>query len=322
MTAKKVLLEADLDTSPLDRKKIGIIGYGSQGRAQALNLRDRGFAPLVGVRKGASFDAAAADGMKPRSVEEAAAASDVIMVLTPDEAQRDLCSDRILPHAGPDAFLGFATGFNVHFGLIELPAATKTFLVAPKGPGAVLRSRFLQGSGIPALVASRRGDRDEMALALAYAKAIGCGRVGVIETTFREEAVADLFGEQCVLAGGMVALMRSAFEVLVSRGYAPEIACIECVCELDYMASLISEVGLADLERHISSTAAYGGLTRGPRLIDRAVRDKMRAILGEIEDGTFAREFSDFVASRRRRELPRPDTSLLERAWSSLKAGS
>lgn len=319
MTDKKVLLDPDLDGSPLDGKRIAVIGYGSQGRAQALNLRDGGFSPLVGVRKGASFDEAAADGFGPLSVKEAAGLSDVIMVLTPDETQPDVLSNLVLPHAGRDALLGFATGFNVHFGLVELPAAAKAFLVAPKGPGAVLRSRFREGSGIPALVASLHDDRHEMAVALAYAKAIGCARVGVIRTTFREETVADLFGEQCVLAGGMVELMRAAFDVLVKRGYSPEVAYIECIGEVEYMASLISRVGLADLGKNISSTAFYGGATRGPRLIDQAVKQKLTATLDEIEDGTFAREFRKYVASGGKGVPPGPDTKMLERARSGLK---
>lgn len=314
-----MLLDADIDASPLDRARIAIIGYGSQGRAQALNLRDGGFLPLVGARRGASSDRAAADGLRPLSIEEAASQADVIMILTPDETQSDVLSNHVLPHATADALLGFATGFTVHFGLVDVPAGSKAFLVAPKGPGAVLRRRFCEGSGIPALAASLHDDRREMAVALAYAKAIGCARVGVIRTTFREEAVADLFGEQCVLAGGMVELMKAAFEVLVGRGYSPEVAYIECISEVEYMASLISRVGMADLEANISSTAAYGGATRGPRLIDQAVRQKLVAALDEIESGAFAREFSKHVASGNKGVAPHPGTKALERAWSSLK---
>jgi ketol-acid reductoisomerase len=322
VTGKNVLLESDIDSSPLDGLQIGTIGYGSQGSAQVLNLRDSGFSPLVGVRSGPSFDRAASDGVGPVSVEEAAARSDVIMVLTPDETQPDVIATRILPHAGPEALFGFATGFNVHFGLIRIPSARRTFMVAPKGPGAVLRGRFREGGGIPALVASLHDDCSEMDVALAYAKAIGCARVGVIKTTFREEAIADLFGEQCVLAGGMVELMRAAFEILVGRGYAPEVAYIECIREVEYMASLISRVGLAALGESISSTAFYGGATRGPRLVDRAVRQKLAEVLDEIENGTFAREFKDFVASGGKAALARPEAGLLERARSSLEAGS
>jgi ketol-acid reductoisomerase len=275
VTVAKVLLDADLDWSPLLSKQTGIIGYGSQGRAQALNLRDSGFSPLIGIRRGKSFDRAAADGFKVLPVEEVARACDVVMLLTPDETHRDVCTTSIFPHSRPGVFIGFATGFGVHFGLVRPPEEVRCFLAAPKGPGHVLRRRFETGGGIPALVASSGEDRDALLVARAYAKAIGCGRAGVIETSFREEAVADLFGEQCVLSGGMIELMRAAFEVLVKRGFTPEVAYIECVSEVEYMASLISRVGLAELGNHISSTAFYGGRTRGSRIVD----DRTKAAL-------------------------------------------
>ena len=321
MTGKKVLFEKDLDTSSLARKQIGIVGYGAQGRAQALNLRDSGFSPIVGVRAGKSFDRAVADGMRAVSVAEAAGASDIVMVLTPDETQRDLLTAEVIPHTKPGAFLGFSTGFNVHFGLVDVPPNLKAFLVAPKGPGDILRMRFEQGSGIPALVASLREDPEEISVALAYAKAIGCGRAAVIETTFAEEAIADLFGEQAVLCGGMVELMRSAFDVLVGRGYTPEVAYIECVSEVEYIAALIARVGLARLGERISSTALYGGATRGSRLIDEGVRTRLSAILDEIEDGRFVDEFRKYAGSRGARSVLRRDTSALEAARSSLTAG-
>lgn len=321
MTGRKVFFEKDLDTSPLVPKRIGIVGYGSQGRAQALNLRDSGFNPIVGLRAGKSFERALADGLRPVSVAQAAKESDVVVLLTPDETQRNVLASDIIPNIRQGAFLGFATGFNVHFGLVDLPASIKVFLVAPKGPGNVLRRRFEAGAAIPALVASLRNDPDELAVALAYAKAIGCGRVGVIETTFAEEAIADLFGEQAVLCGGLVELMISAFDVLVKRGYAPEVAYIECVSEVEYITDLIARVGLAKLGEHISSTALYGGAASGARLVDEGVRKKLEAILDEIEDGRFVAEFRKYAAGRSRRSPVRRDLSALDAARSHLAGG-
>lgn len=322
MTRKRVLLEGDLDTSILEHNQVGIIGYGSQGRAQALNLRDGGFTPLVAVRRGRSFEKALADGFAPLEIEEAARRADIIMLLAPDEAQADLCHNRIIPHAKSHAFLGFAAGFSVHFGLIRFPNHIRVFLAAPKGPGSILRSRFEAGGGIPGLIASLNDDREEWLVAMAYAKAIGCARAGVIETTFREETLADLFGEQCVLSGGLVALMKAAFDVLVARGCTPEVAYIECIGEVEYMASLISRVGLARLEDYISSTAYYGGATRGSRVIDDGVRQRLAVIFDEIEQGKFLKEFQGYVASGKRGLAADSDLSILEAARSSLKAAS
>jgi ketol-acid reductoisomerase len=318
---RKVLLDKDLDDSPLRFKQIGIIGYGSQGRAQALNLRDSGFPPIVGVRRGKSFDTAAGDGHEVVEVDEACRRCDVLVLLVPDEAQADLCSRSVFPHARRGAMLGFAAGFNVHFGLIEVPDGLRAFLAAPKGPGRVLRERYRAGGGLPALVASLRNDPETLSVALAYAKAIGGGRAGVIQTTFAEEAIADLFGEQCVLAGGMIDLMKAAFDVLVKRGYTPEVAYIECISEVEYMASLISEVGPARLGEHISSTAFYGGLTRGRRIVDDGVKAKLRAILEEIEDGRFVAEFRRHAAAGRAPTPSTPEGNALEAARLNLKPG-
>ena len=321
MTKPAILTDSQIDASPLDQKQIGIIGYGSQGRAQVLNLRDSGFHPIVGVRKGKSFDRARADGLSPVSVVAAAASSDIVMVLVPDESQPEVCRAEIVPHLRPGTFVGFAAGFTVHFGLVEIPPTFKVVLVAPKGPGEVLRKRFLDGTGIPALVAALEADKTALAVALAYAKAIGCGRAGVITSSFREEAIADLFGEQCVLTGGLIELMKAAFRVLVARGYSPEVAYIECISEVEYMASLITRVGLADLEDHVSSTAYYGGVTRGRRLIDRAVRRKLSQVLDEIESGRFLEEFVEYARAGGRLEDPSEMTEL-ERARDRLKGQS
>jgi ketol-acid reductoisomerase len=219
------------------------------------------------------------------------------MILTPDETHSEICDRLVLPNVSDGTAIGFGAGSSVHFGLVSIPAAYPVFLVAPKGPGAVLRQRFTEGTGIPAIVASRDGEGEGMAIALAYARAIGCGRSGVIQASFREEAVADLFGEQCVLSGGMIELMKSAFDVLVDRGFPPEIAYIECIAEVEYMASLISRVGLAHLEDHISSTAFFGGATRGKRVIDESTKERLLAVLDEIESGKFFNEFRERLAS-------------------------
>lgn len=321
MTATKVLFEGDLDISVLSRKQIVLVGYGSQGRAQAMNLRDGGYSPIVAVREGASRRCAIADGFQPQEMGDAVSRADVVVLLTPDETHADICARWVVPDARKGLFLGFATGFGVHFGLVDLPDWLRVFLAAPKGPGPVLRARFEAGGGIPALVASLHGDRDEIAVAMAYARAIGCGRAGVVRTTFREEAVADLFGEQCVLAGGMVELMKSAFEVLVKRGFTPEVAYIECISEVEYMASLISRVGIAGLEANISSTAFFGGATRGPRVVDRAVRARLEGMLAEIEDGSFVTEFRKYVAEGKPSLGVAGDLGGMERARSSFKPG-
>jgi len=319
VTSAKVHFERDLDTSILHGKQIGIIGYGSQGRAQALNLRDSGFTPQIGIRPGKSREQASADGFVPVEVAEACRTCNVIVLLVPDEVQPSLCRESIFPNVADGALIGFATGFGVHFGLIAPPRGIRFFLAAPKGPGEILRRRFKDGGGIPALVASLEEDREGLAVAMAYAKAIGCGRAGVIETTFREEAVADLFGEQCVLVGGLAELMKAAFDVLVRRGYSPEVAYIECIQEVEYMAALMSRVGLASIKDKISSTAYYGGATRGGRIIDADSRNRLGLILDEIENGEFGREFLRYVEAGSRQEQLVQDTAILERARSNLR---
>jgi ketol-acid reductoisomerase len=295
VTEKRIFSDADLNTAVLCGKQIGLIGYGSQGRAQALNLRDSGFTPLIGNRRGKSFTKAEADGFRPASIKEVAALSDILMVVVPDETQAAICNHEVIPCAREGTFIGFSTGFAVHYGLIRFGEGFKVFLTAPKGPGGVLRARYLEGGGIPALVASFGDDADAMNVATAYAKAIGCARAGVIKSTFSEEAVADLFGEQCVLTGGLIELMKAAFEVLVARGYSPEVAYIECIAEVEYMASLVAQVGLPNLSAHISSTSHYGGVTRGRRLIDAETKAKLNGILDEIEGGGFLEEFRAHV---------------------------
>jgi len=318
VTDKKIFLDRDIDTSAISSKRVGIVGYGSQGRAQALNLRDSGFTPLIGVRDGPSLKRACDDGFGPLTIARVSSECGILMILTPDETHSEICGELILPNASADTALGFGAGFSVHFGLVSIPASHPVFLAAPKGPGAVLRRRFQEGAGIPAIVASRDDEPEGMAMALAYAGAIGCGRTGVIQASFREEAVADLFGEQCVLSGGMIELMKGAFDVLVDRGFPPEIAYIECIAEVEYMASLISRVGLAHLEDHISSTAFFGGATRGKRVIDEGTKMRLLAVLDEIESGKFFNEFRERLASGE--GLPRGPwaSEALERARSRL----
>ena len=277
----------------LKGKRISIVGYGSQGRAQALNLRDSGFTPTIGVRSGRSRDLAQGDGFLTTSIAEAVSRADIVMLLVPDEVHAEVCREHVITNMAKGARLGFACGLTVHFKLVSLPPDCAFFLVAPKGPGELLRKRYLEGDGIPALVAA--SDTESLDVAKGYAHAIGCGRAGIVETTFREEAVADLFGEQCVLAGGLIELMKAAFRVLTERGYSPEVAYIECIAEVEYMASLMNRVGLKDLGRYISSTAYFGGKTRGKRLIGEGVAREMRAILEEIESGAFLNDFKAYL---------------------------
>jgi ketol-acid reductoisomerase len=310
----RILFESDLDSSILQDRRITIIGYGSQGRAQALNLRDSGFSPTVGLRRGTSFDRACRDGFDPVPPAEVVPGADIVMILTPDESHAEVCNELVFPAAGEGTHVGFGAGFTVAFGTVRMPERLHAFLVAPKGPGSVLRRAYTEGGGIPALVAAADDAKPGLAVAEAYAKALGCGRAGVVRTTFREEAIADLFGEQVVLCGGLVELMKTAFDTLVDRGYTPEVAYIECIAEVEYIASLISRVGLKDLGEHISSTAYYGGATRGPRVVGREVRKRLESILDEIEDGRFFDEFRRFTGGPGR-TLPRPPgLERLERA--------
>ncbi|MGQ9602869.1 MAG: ketol-acid reductoisomerase [bacterium] len=296
---------------------IGIIGYGSQGRAQALNLRDSGITPLVSVRRGRSWDLAAGDGFSLLSIEDLSRRSDIVMVLVPDEIHGEICSQRIFPNLKKGGYVGFAAGFSVFSGLVRIPKDKKAFLVAPKGPGEILRKRYQQGGSLASLVASFNNDPEVLDLARQYAAAIGCGEV-CIETTFADEAVADLFGEQCVLAGGMVELMKAAFRILVENGFDPRIAYIECISEVEYMASLIARVGLKALGSNISSTAWYGGYTRGRRLIDDRVRGKMKEILEEIVSGKFSREF-EYMGKPKLTDAEISELDLTESARQALK---
>jgi ketol-acid reductoisomerase len=285
--------EKDGNIDLLKGKKIAIIGYGSQGHAHALNLRDSGLDVVVGLpTESRSRAKATAAGLTVLTPGEAAKAADVMMILVPDHIQADLYANDIAPHLTAGKTLMFAHGFNIHFGFINPPANVDVSMIAPKAPGHRVREVFVEGSGVPALVAIQQ-DASGKALdnALAYAAALGCLRAGVIETTFREETESDLFGEQAVLCGGASELIRAGFETLVEAGYAPEIAYFECLHELKLIVDLIYEGGLGYMRFSVSDTAEYGDYTRGPRIITAETRKEMKKILSEIQSGEFAKQW-------------------------------
>ncbi len=289
----KVYREEDADLSILKDKVIAVIGYGSQGHAHALNLRDSGLNVIVGLRPGGpSYERAKRDGFEPLSVKDACEKADVIMILLPDQTQPAVYKECIAPVLKSGKMLLFAHGFNIHYNQIVPPRDVDVAMVAPKGPGHLVRREFERGAGVPCLVAIHQDATGEaLPKALAYAKGIGGTRAGVIETTFKEETETDLFGEQVVLCGGVSALIKAGFETLVEAGYQPEIAYFECLHELKLIVDLIYEGGLSFMRYSISDTAEYGDLTRGPRIINEKVREEMKKILKEIQSGEFAREW-------------------------------
>lgn len=288
-----VYTERDGDLRPLEGKTIAVLGYGSQGHAQAQNLRDSGVEVIVGLRPGSpSWARARSDGFAVRSTEEAAAEGDVVQVLIPDELQSAAYREAIAPALRPGRALAFSHGFNVHFGQIVPPSDVDVFMIAPKSPGHLLRRVFTEGRGVPALMAIYQdATGGAKALALAYAAGIGSLRAGVVETTFREETETDLFGEQAVLCGGVTSLVTAGYETLVGAGYQPEIAYFECLHELKLIVDLMYEGGIGRMRHSVSNTAEFGDYTRGPRVISEAVRAEMREILKEIQSGAFAREW-------------------------------
>ena len=273
--------------------KVAIVGYGSQGHAHALNLRDSGVEVEVGLREGSPSRAAAEDaGLNVGTVAEAVTGAQVVSFLLPDQVQPRVYEQDVAPNLGPGAALLFAHGFNVHYGRIEPPAGHDVIMVAPKGPGHIVRRLFEEGFGTPAIVAvAQDASGGALELALGYGVGIGAARAGMIETTFAEETETDLFGEQAVLCGGVTELVRAGFETLVEAGYQPEIAYYECLHEMKLIVDLIWEGGLAGMRYSISDTAEYGDLTRGPRVIDEHVRERMRELLADIQSGAFAREW-------------------------------
>lgn len=289
----KVYYDKDANLDVLKGKKVAVIGYGSQGHAHSNNLKDSGVDVIVGLRKGsASWAKAEKAGLQVLETSEAAKVADVLMILVPDELQGDMYREEIEPFMKKGAYLAFGHGFNIHFGQIVPKADVNVFMVAPKGPGHMVRHEYTKGGGVPSLIAIYQDpSKDTKEVALAYASANGGGRAGIIETTFKEETETDLFGEQAVLCGGASALVQAGFETLVEAGYAPEMAYFECLHELKLIVDLMYEGGIANMRYSISNTAEYGDLTRGPMVVTPETKKAMKEILRQIQEGEFAREF-------------------------------
>ena len=289
----KIYYQQDCDLNKLNGKTVAIIGYGSQGHAHALNLKESGVDVIIGLYEGSrSWDKAEKAGFKVMTAADATKAADIIMILINDEKQAKLYKEAIEPNLEAGKTLAFAHGFNIHFGCIKPPKDVNVMMIAPKGPGHTVRSEYLAGKGVPCLLAVEQdatGDTKE--LGLAYALGIGGARAGVLETTFRDETETDLFGEQAVLCGGVCALMQAGFETLVEAGYAPENAYFECVHEMKLIVDLIYESGFAGMRYSISNTAEYGDYITGPKIITEETKKSMKKILADIQDGSFAREF-------------------------------
>ncbi|MBD2104627.1 ketol-acid reductoisomerase [Leptolyngbya sp. FACHB-261] len=321
----RMYYDADANLDLLEGKTIAILGYGSQGHAHALNLKDSGLNVIVGLYEGSpSWSKAEAAGLKVHTTAEAAKAADFIMILLPDEVQKSIYKSEIEPNLKAGDTLAFAHGFNIHFAQILPPKEVDVVMVAPKGPGHLVRRTFEQGQGVPALFAVYQDATGQARdRAMAYAKGVGGTRAGILETSFREETETDLFGEQAVLCGGLSALIKAGFETLVEAGYQPELAYFECLHEVKLIVDLVVEGGLANMRHSISNTAEYGDYTRGPRIVTDATKAEMRKILSEIQTGQFAREFvlenisgkAGFTAMRRR-EAEHP----IEEVGSDLRA--
>jgi ketol-acid reductoisomerase len=315
--------DKDCDLSIIKSKKVAMIGFGSQGHAHALNLRDSGVDVVVGLRKGSkSWEKAEAQGFKVMPVAEAVSVADVVMILLPDEIQADIYYSQIEPNLKEGATIAFGHGFNIHFGQIKPRVDLNVIMVAPKAPGHTVRSEFVRGGGIPDLIAVYQGGEEAKKLALSYASAIGGGRTGIIETTFKDETETDLFGEQAVLCGGVTALIQAGFETLTEAGYAPEMAYFECLHELKLIVDLLYEGGMANMRYSISNTAEYGDYVSGPRVIGEESKKAMKEILKEIQNGKFAKDFilerkAGYVRMNAQRQLT--ENSLLEQTGKKLR---
>jgi len=315
--------DKDCDLSIIKSKKVAMIGFGSQGHAHALNLRDSGVDVVVGLRKGSkSWEKAEAQGFKVLPVSEAVKEADVVMILLPDEIQADIYYKEIEPNLKKGATIAFGHGFNIHFGQIKPREDLNVIMVAPKAPGHTVRSEFVRGGGIPDLIAVYQGGEEAKKLALSYASAIGGGRTGIIETTFKDETETDLFGEQAVLCGGVTALINAGFETLTEAGYAPEMAYFECLHELKLIVDLLYEGGMANMRYSISNTAEYGDYVSGPRVIGEESKKAMKEILKEIQNGKFAKDFilerkAGYVRMNAERQLT--ENSLLEQTGKKLR---
>ena len=287
-----IYYDKDADLKHIKGRKVAVIGYGSQGHAHANNLRETGADVVIGLRDGRSWRKAEGAGFKVLQVADAVKLADVVMILVPDELQGDLYREEIGPNLKKGAYLAFAHGFNIHFGQIMPDASINVFMAAPKGPGHLVRHEYTKGSGVPTLIAIHQDpSKNTKDVALAYAAAIGGGRAGIIETTFREETETDLFGEQAVLCGGATALIQAGYETLTEAGYSPEMAYFECLHELKLIVDLIYQGGISNMRYSISNTAQYGDLTRGPRIVNEETKKEMRRILDEIRSGQFAKEW-------------------------------
>ncbi|NLK66239.1 MAG: ketol-acid reductoisomerase [Campylobacteraceae bacterium] len=291
--AVNVYYDKDCDLNLIREKRVAMIGFGSQGHAHAENLRDSGVSVIVGLREGgSSWKKAEAKGFKVMSVAEATKEADVIMILLPDEVQADIFYTEIRPNLNDGDTIAFGHGFNIHYGQIVPPKGVDCIMVAPKAPGHTVRSEFVKGGGIPDLIAVAQDESGKAKdLALSYASAIGGGRTGIIETTFKDETETDLFGEQAVLCGGVTALIQAGFETLVEAGYEPELAYFECLHELKLIVDLIYQGGIADMRYSISNTAEYGDYVSGPKVITCETKKAMKGILEHIQNGSFAKEF-------------------------------
>ncbi|SBT62980.1 ketol-acid reductoisomerase [Candidatus Tremblaya princeps] len=287
----RVLYERDGDLSVIRERVVAVVGYGSQGRAHAMNLRDSGVEVVIGLRPGPSFDAAMSDGFMPRSVPDAVSMADVAMMLTPDECMADVYAKAVRDNLRPGASVAFAHGFNVCYNQIPIGKGVGAFMAAPKAPGHMVRETYIAGWGTPHLVAAHPQCENLRALAVSYAIANGGGAAGIIETTFVDETETDLFGEQAVLCGGLVELIRAGFDTLVSSGYEPELAYFECMHEMKLIVDIMNRGGVAALNESISNNAEYGEYVSGPRVIGTAVRSAMRRVLNDIRTGRYAKDF-------------------------------
>ena len=317
----KVYYDKDSDLNIIKNMKVAIIGYGSQGHAHANNLKDSGVDVVVGLRDSSSSSSKASSaGLNVKSVEDATSWADLVMVLAPDEFQSKIYAENIEPNLKQGATLAFAHGFNIHFGQIKPREDLNVIMIAPKAPGHTVRSEFVKGGGIPDLIAIQQDATGKAKdIALSYASAIGGGRTGILETTFKDETETDLFGEQVVLCGGTTSLVQAGFETLVEAGYEPEMAYFECLHELKLIVDLMYEGGIANMRYSISNTAEYGDVTRGSRIVNSQTKTEMKKILSEIQDGSFAKEFVDNVGDLpARREIQKKHQ--IEQVGESLRS--